>query len=107
MANIRMRAPAGITSGTVTLSDGTSVTVASGYASVTPQQWQAATDKGFQHDDVTQQPAPFRQMSIPPGGTFPTSGTITAPDGVAITITGGKAYIPAVWVNRFQSYGWV
>ena len=105
MTNIRMAAP--ITSGNFKLSDGVTVAVVAGFASVPDTSWHAAKDAGFAHDDATKSnSAPYRSLGVQTApGNWPQNGTITAPDGTAITVTAGKALVPAAWVNYYMGFG--
>jgi hypothetical protein len=50
--------------------------------------------------------ASVKHMTPPVGGLWPSTGTITSPDGQSITITGGVALVPIAWVNYYVGMGW-
>ena len=47
-----------------------------------------------------------KHLSVPVGGAWPTSGTLTLPDGSTVTITAGTALIPIAWANWAIGLGW-
>lgn len=105
--SITMTAPIGTLPGTVRLSDGTTLTVlAGGIAIATDQQFRAAVLAGFLPPPNQSNVGPYRWMTIPTFGNWPSNGSITAPDGTSITITAGRAYIPAAWINYYANLGW-
>jgi hypothetical protein len=105
MANIRFTHPS-IVNGTIKLVDGTSLTFTAGVAGATPAQEMAAINSGCTRDDPGTPFAPIRAMKVPTGGGWPTSGSVTSPDGQTITITAGVAPVPQAWCNTYLALGW-
>jgi len=106
--SIQMNAGNGIT-GTVTLPapSGATVTLASGIGSVNPQDVPTALAAGWQIMAGQNWPgAQVKHMSPPSTGAWPTTGTVTSPDGQSIAITGGAAVVPIQWVNYYVAFGW-
>jgi len=108
MAAIQMNAGNGVT-GNVTLPAPSTATVAlvNGVGTVQAVDVPTAIQAGWQV--CAGQPWPASKvfhMTIPSVGAWPSSGSVTFPDGSTATITGGVALIPIAWLNWARGLGW-
>lgn len=46
------------------------------------------------------------RMKVPTIGAWPSTGTVTFPDGATAAVVAGIAKIPQAWINWVANYGW-
>lgn len=107
-ATFAMRIPGPAASGNVVTPNGTAVSVTDGLALVPLSDVTGCLRVGWSLQPGQQWPV-IKHMKPPSDRAttaWPTDGTVTAPDGQSIAVTGGVALVPIDWVNWYEGHGW-